>query len=272
MGKTDRSEPTYTWASGDAYQRYVGRWSLLVANEFLDWISVPAQSDWLDVGCGIGTLVSRIDALANPRSIAGIDSSAGFIDYAKVHIRSPIATFQLGDARSIPFADGRFGAVVSGLVLNFVPQSDQPRAAGELARVADSGATVAAYVWDYAEGQQMMRYFWDAAVDLDPAARTRAEAIKFPLCHPEPLSELFAGAGLVDVDTRSIEIPTVFADFDDYWTPFLSGEAPAPGYNMSLSESARSELREELRRRLPVQPDGSISLTARAWAVKGIAA
>ncbi|HZD19456.1 MAG TPA: SAM-dependent methyltransferase, partial [Burkholderiales bacterium] len=136
-------------------------------------------------------------------------------------------------------------------------------------RVVALGGTVAAYVWDYAGEMQLMRYFWDAAVDLNPGAQPLDEGVRFPLCHPEALAALFRGAGLQDVEVRAIDAPTPFRDFDDYWTPFLGGQAPAPGYCMSLDERSRERLRERIRAKLPIRADGSIHLIARAWAVKG---
>jgi SAM-dependent methyltransferase len=156
---------------------------------------------------------------------------------------------------------------VSGLVLNFVP--DPARALAETARVVRPGGKAALYVWDHAGTMEMMRRFWDAAGGLDPAAVERDEGRRFPICRPEPLRELLTAAGFIDVEACAIDVPTVFRDFDDYWTPFLSGQAPAPGYCMSLGEEARAALRERLRTSLPVQADGSIHLIARAWAVRG---
>jgi hypothetical protein len=128
---------------------------------------------------------------------------------------------------------------------------------------------VALYVWDYADRMEMMRRFWDAAVALDPSAGALDEGRRFTVCRPEPLRALFEGAGLAQLETRAIDVPTVFRDFDDYWTPFLGGQAPAPGYCKSLGEEARGALRERLRASLPARPDGSIHLVARAWAVRG---
>ncbi len=132
------------------------------------------------------------------------------------------------------------------------------------------GGTVAAYVWDYAGQMQLMRYFWDAAVALDPAASHLDEGQRFPLCQPEPLMQLFRAAGLREVEVRLIDIPTAFRDFEDYWSPFLGGQGPAPSYTMSLSEERRSALRERLRATLPMAADGSIHLIAGAWAVRGV--
>ena len=137
-----------------------------------------------------------------------------------------------------------------------------------MARVVRSGGVVAAYVWDYAKQMELMRYFWDSAVALDPAADELDEGHRFPVCQPEPLAELFAQAGLHRVEVRPIDVPTVFRDFHDYWSPFLGGQAPAPGYAMSLSEERRSMLRDRIRSKLPIAKDGSIHLIARAWAVR----
>ncbi len=139
----------------------------------------------------------------------------------------------------------------------------------EMVRAARPGGTVALYVWDYAGGMEMMRRFWDAARALDPAAAALDEGARFPVCAPAALSRLFGGAGLAEVSTFPVEVPTVFRDFDDYWSPFLGGQGPAPGYAASLSEHRRSELRERIRAGIPVGPDGSIRLTARAWAARG---
>src|SRR6476469_2845001 len=136
-------------------------------------------------------------------------------------------------------------------------------------RVARPGGTVALYVWDYQGGMQLMQHFWDAAVELDPATADRQEALRFDFCRPDPLRALFADAGLSGVEVEGVVVPTVFADFDDYWTPFLGGTGPAPSYAMSLPEENRAALREALRTRLPTGADGTIRLTARAWAIRG---
>jgi SAM-dependent methyltransferase len=255
------------WAAGEAYERYVGRWSRLVAAEFLAWLAVPPGAAWLDVGCGTGMLTRRILEQAAPASVLGVDSSAGFIDYARSQVPDPRAEFRTGDARALPVQDAAFGAAVSGLVLNFVP--DQPRMVAEMRRATKPGGTVAAYVWDYAGEMQLMRRFWEAAVALDPAAAGKVESLRFPVCKPEPLRALFEGAGLSNVETRAIDVPTVFSDFDDYWSPFLGGTGPGPAYAMSLDEPQRLALRERLSTTLPTSPDGTIRLIARAWGVRG---
>jgi SAM-dependent methyltransferase len=256
------------WAQGAGYERYIGRWSRPVAAAFLDWLSVPPHKAWLDVGCGSGALSQRIVEAAAPAAVVGIDSSEGFVAHARAHVADQRAAFRVGDAQALPVGDAEFDAVVSGLVLNFVP--DQPKAVAEMRRAARPGGTVALYVWDYAGEMQLIRRFWDAAGALDPAARELDEAVRFPICRPEPLRTLFEGAGLRGVATKAIDVPTVFADFDDYWSPFLGGQGPAPGYCVKLPEPARGALRERLRTALPPARDGKIHLTARAWAVRGV--
>ncbi|HEU5158755.1 MAG TPA: class I SAM-dependent methyltransferase [Streptosporangiaceae bacterium] len=257
------------WAAGDAYEAYVGRWSRRVAGEFVRWLDVPAGRRWLDVGCGTGALTATVLAIAAPGQVTGVDPSEGFLAAARTRIADGRAAFGVGDARSLPLPDRRFDVVVSGLAVNFVP--DPPLAVSECVRVTAPGGVVAAYVWDYAEGMAMMRRLWDAAVALDPGAAELDEGRRFPLCRPAPLARLWTGAGLTDVDVTSIEVPTEFVDFDDYWTPFLGGQGPAPGYVMSLPAERRRALRDLLRDRLPTRGDGSIPLTARAWAVRGTA-
>lgn len=253
------------WAAGRLYEPYVGRWSRLVARGFLDWLAIPPGMQWLDVGCGTGALSQTIVERCGPAAVTGIDPSAAFIEHAKAHVQGPVR-FLVGDAQSLPLDAASADAAVSGLVLNFVPQPQL--ALAEMARVVRPGGTVAAYVWDYAGRMELMRYFWDAAAQLDPAAIPLDEGLRFPLCQPQPLAELFEGAGLRRVEGRGIEVATRFQDFDDYWSPFLGGQGPAPGYAMSLDEPRRAALRELIRARLPVAADGSISLVARAWAVR----
>jgi SAM-dependent methyltransferase len=263
-------EPTTrkdVWAAGDLYEPYVGRWSRLVARAFLDWLAVPQGQDWLDVGCGTGALTQTILDHARPRSVRGVDPAPGFLEHARARVRGERVRFDTGDAQALPVETASVDAVVSGLVLNFVPEP--PRAAAEMARSVRPGGVVAAYVWDYAGRMELMRYFWDAAGALDPAAATLDEGRRFPICRADALAELLTQVGLDDVQTRAIDVPTRFRDFDDYWTPFLGGQGPAPGYAMSLADARRDALREHLRSRLPIRPDGTIDLIARAWAVRG---
>jgi SAM-dependent methyltransferase len=261
------SAPTDVWAAGDLYEPYVGRWSRLIAREFLEWLAMPADIEWLDVGCGTGALAQTILDRADPRSVIGVDRSPGFIEYASARVHGEHARFEVGDAQCLPLPSASVDAAVTGLVLNFVPQPQ--RAVAEMARVVRKGGVVAAYVWDYAGRMELMRHFWDAAVVSDAAARELDEGRRFPLCRRESLAALFSQAGLQDAEVRAIDVPTDFRDFDDYWSPFEGGQGPAPGYAMSLDEPKRNALRDRIRARLPIAHDGSIHLTARAWAVRG---
>jgi SAM-dependent methyltransferase len=262
-----QSQHKDVWAAGDWYEPYVGRWSRQVAKALLQWLSVADRKDWLDVGCGTGALIQTIIETANPNSVIGIDPSPGYIDYAKAHIGSPCARFELGDAQALPMDTASLDVAVAGLALNFVPEP--PRAVAEMARVVRPGGIVAAYVWDYAGKMELMRYFWDAAVALDLGAKELDEGRRFPICQPKPLAELFAQAGLSEVEVRPIDIATAFRDFDDYWSPFLGGQGPAPGYTISLNDEHRAALRERIRSELPITNDGSIRLIARSWAARG---
>jgi SAM-dependent methyltransferase len=255
------------WAAGDLYEPYVGRWSRLVAKDFLQWLRLPSQVDWLDVGCGTGALTQAVLNQSSPRSVTGIDPSVGFIEHARAHTRDSRAKFEVADAQTLPVESARFDVAISGLVLNFVPKP--LLAAQEMARAVRSDGVVAAYVWDYAGKMELMRHFWDAAVELDPDASKLAEAVRFPICQPPALTALFTEAGLRDVETHTIDARTTFRDFDDYWNPFLGGQGPAPAYAMSLTEDRRGALRDRIRQTLPLASDGSIPLIARAWAVRG---
>ncbi|HET9110471.1 MAG TPA: methyltransferase domain-containing protein [Ktedonobacterales bacterium] len=255
-----------TWSNGAKYEAYVGRWSRLVAREFVPWLAVPSAKRWLDVGCGSGALTQTILAGAEPDAVTGVDRSEGFLSHARATITDPRAHFLVGDAQALPVESGRYDAIVSGLVLNFVPDSE--RAVAEMARAATPGGTVAVYVWDYAGEMQFMRAFWDAAAEVDPGARELDEGSRFPICHPDALERLFSAANLCDVTTRAIDIDTTFRDFDDYWTPFLGGQGAAPSYLETLDEERRTAIRERLRAAAPTAPDGSISLTARVWATR----
>ena len=264
----DQSQPNDVWATGAAYEPYVGRWSRLVAREFLAWLAVPPAKQWLDTGCGTGALSQIILEVASPIQVMGIDPSEGYVAFARDQVVDARVSFMVGEAQALPFESAQFDAVVSGLVLNFVPDPDL--AVSEMQRVVRPGGVVAAYVWDYSDQMQLMRYFWDAAVKLDPAAFELDEGQRFRICKPESLTKLFENTKLNNIEVRAIDVPTDFRDFDDYWKPFLGGQGPAPTYAMSLSEDRRVALREEIRANLPIDKNGSIHLIARAWAIRGV--
>jgi SAM-dependent methyltransferase len=228
-------------------------------------LGIPPKRRWLDVGCGTGALCAAILEHCSPSSVAGVEPSDFFLAKAKEQL-APRVALHHGSAAQIPLDDASVDATVSGLVLNFLP--DAEAALTEMARVTVSGGTIAAYVWDYAGKMELMRLFWDAAVSLDPRAAGLDQGVRFPLCRPEALAVLFGGAGLSPVEVTAIDIATPFPSFEDYWRPFLDGQGPAPRYVVALDEPARTRLRDRLREVIPRGADGSISLTARAWAVR----
>ena len=255
------------WSNAGEYERYMGRWSRPLAREFLSWIAVPWRQRWLDVGCGTGALSETILTRCQPVEVVGVDRSLTYASAARAARRETFAHFLVADATRLPLRGTHFDAAVSGLMINFVP--DPVRAVEQMMLSVRPGGTVALYVWDYAGRMEMLRYFWDAAVALDPAAHELDEGRRFPICTATALAALFTSAGVDHVETRALEVPAEFENFDDFWQPFLSGDAPAPGYCLSLDEPRRAKLREALRQRLPFQPDGRIELVARAWGVRG---
>lgn len=261
-------EPTGAWNSASAYDAYVGRWSREVATRFVPALDAPTLGVWVDVGCGTGALTEAVLHHSQPAAVVGIDTSPAFVQVAAEQIRDPRVRFDVGDAADLPVEADTVDVVVSGLVLNFLP--DRAAALAEWWRVLCPGGLLGVYVWDYAGEMQLMRRLWDAAVELDPAAAELDEGRRSAFCRPGALEELAEGAGFTEVRVDAIDVPTVFRDFDDYWTPFLGGQGPAPKYAMSLSEQARVALRERIRARLPYAADGSIPLVARAWAARGV--
>lgn len=257
------------WAAGDAYEAYMGRWSRLVARAFVEWLHPEPSANWLEVGCGTGALTSTICNLCEPASVVACDPSDPFIEHARRTLSDARVSFLAADADELPHRAGGFDAAVSGLVLNFLP--DPGAGVTAIRQCLRRGGTAAAYVWDYADGMEFLKFFWEEAVTSDPRAATLDEGRRFPLCRERALDSLFRSAGLVQVETYAVEIPTNFASFEDYWTPFLHGTGPAPSYVAALDPPRRDMLRERLMRRLHIDIDGSVRLRARAWAVRGVA-
>jgi trans-aconitate methyltransferase len=254
------------WLAGDAYERFMGRWSRPLASVFLDWLQPPAGARWLDVGCGTGALTAAICAHCDPRAVVACDPSEPFIAHARQTLPDPRATFTVAAADALPAVEGGFETAVSGLVLNFVPD---PAAALEATRDRLApGGVAAVYVWDYAEGMEFLRAFWETAAALDPAAAVLDEGRRFEICSAANLATLFETAGFTGIRTAPIEIATTFESFDDYWTPFLRGTGPAPAYVASRTPEQREQLRDRLRARL-APAGGYLDLRARAWAARG---
>jgi SAM-dependent methyltransferase len=256
---------TQLWNSAEAYDLWMGRWSRRVAPLFLAWLAAPPGLRWLDIGCGTGELSAAIATSAAPASLRGFDRTAEFLPLAAARV--PGASFAAGDAMRLELPDATADMAVSGLLLNFLP--DPTAAVVEMARLVRPGGTVALYVWDYAGQMQIMRRFFDAALELDPAAAAFDDGRRAPICRPGPLAEAFGEAGLVEVATTALDIPAAFDSFDAYWEPFLGGTGSAPAYCATLDPARRAALRSAVRARLPTGPDGEILLAVRAWAVKG---
>jgi ubiquinone/menaquinone biosynthesis C-methylase UbiE len=257
-----------SWENGIAYDNFMGRWSKLVSEEFLTWFDVQSGQTWLDVGCGTGNLTRLILKTFLPGNIVSIDSSTGFILHAKKSITDPLVKFSLSYAQNLGLLSKSMDAVVSGLVLNFVPEPEA--ALVEMMRVTKQGGKIGAFVWDYANGMQFLRYFWDAAIVIDRDATAFDEGNRFPICQNGQLAKIFQMVGIHEIEAKSIEIKTEFQDFDDYWQPFLGKVGAAPSYIKRLGKKEEQNLENLLRNTLPTNQNGSISLSARAWAVKGI--
>jgi len=255
------------WTSGAAYEQWMGRWSRLLAHEFLNWLNLPPNLRWLDVCCGSGVLTEAIVDRFAPARVAGVDASSQQISFALTHRARPAVSFETGDATALPFAEASFDVAVCGLGLNYILEPEC--ALREMSRVTVAEGVIAVYVWDYAQGARFLREFWDAAAAADREALAHDQGQRFPLCNPDALRNLFERAGLEQVEVHALDIATRFASFDDYWQPFLTGQGSAPNYLATRDDLTQSAIRERLRDSLPADSEGAIELPARAWVVRG---
>jgi len=244
----------------------MGRWSRALARVLVTWLGVPPGRHWLEVGCGTGALTSGILEHGHPASVVATDSSDQFIAEARAALPDHRVRFLTASADALPARAGGYDVVVSSLVLNFIP--DPPAALRAMRSLAADHALVGACVWDYAGGMEFLRRFWDAAVALDPAARQYDEGERFPICSPSGLEAAFRAAGFPRIGVEALEVATRFQDFDDYWSPFVGGPGPAPGYLASLTAQRQQDLASHLAATLPRDKDGAIALTAKAWAAR----
>lgn len=255
------------FAESAAYERFMGRWSRLLAPLLVRFAGVDQNQDVLDIGSGTGALAFAIEAAAPGARIVGIDPSQAYVAYAQSRVKNGGIRFAVGDAQQLQYADGSFDRVLSLLVMNFIP--DRAKALREMARVTRPGGIVSAAVWDYGGEMEMLRAFWDEAVAAKPAAAGRDER-NMPLCKAGELAALWKAQGLTDVSEQPLTIAMSFASFDDYWEPFLGGQGPAGAYVATLTAAERETLRERLRKRLlGGGAAGPLTLRGRAWAVKG---
>jgi SAM-dependent methyltransferase len=248
---------------GAAYERYMGTWSQLAGDTFLDWLAPASGWRWLDVGCGNGAFTEMIVERCAPVSALGIDPSEAQLAFARTRPAARMAQFRQGDAMALPFPDDTFDAAVMPLVIFFVP--DPARGVAEMARVVRPGGTVTAYAWDMSGGgfpyqalQVEMRGLGIAVPAPPSPAASRIDVLR----------GLWIGKGLDAVETTEITVQRTFADFDDYWTTILGG--PSVGTQLAaMASDDHAQLKARMRARLPADAAGRITYGARANAVKG---
>jgi SAM-dependent methyltransferase len=256
------------FAASAGYERFMGRWSRLLAVPFVEFAGVKNGDRVLDVGTGTGSLAAAVEASMSASEVVGIDPSEGFIGYAKTNAKSNRLRFEVGDAQALKLPDASFDQTLALLVMNFVP--DHNKAAAEMRRVTRPEGIISACVWDYDTGMQMLRYFWDEAIALDPAIEPKDER-HMKLSREGQLGDLWKKTGLVNVKEDSLVIDQAYASFDDYWDSFSRGAGPGGAYVVSLAEDRRQQLEARLRKRLlGDRQDGPFTLKAKAWCVRGV--
>jgi SAM-dependent methyltransferase len=255
------------WQDAAAYDRFMGRWSRSLAAAFVRWLDAPPEAHWLEIGCGTGSLTSAIFELGSPGSVTACDTAADYVGYCAASLRYPNLEAVIASTDALPSRVPGYDVVASSLVLNFLP--DPVAALAAMREACSPGGHVAACVWDYSEGMEFLRHFWDAAVTLDPGAAPYHEGARFPLCRKDALRAAFLEAGFDPVAIEALTIATPFSGFDDFWIPFVTGPGPAPTYTCSLPDTARERLADLLRSRLIPHGDRPFVLQARAWAAKG---
>ena len=255
------------FSQSEAYERFMGRWSLKIAPKFLEFAELKDEDSVLDVGSGTGSLAESVLSETQHAQVVGIDPSSEFVDFAQSRNANSRATFETGDGQAMSFQDNAFDKTLSLFVLNFIP--DPPKAVDEMIRVTKHGGVVVAAVWDYDEGMEMLRVFWDEAIASDPSIESRDER-HMPFCNSDELADLWRKHGLLNVEVKPIVIQMEFESFDDYWAPFLEGVGPAGNYAKSLSSDDQKKLEERIRKRLAAKIErGQFELSGRAWGVKG---
>jgi SAM-dependent methyltransferase len=246
--------------SGDAYDRFMGRYSRELAPVFADFAGIDSGQRVLDVGCGSGVLTEELARRVGADHVAGADPSPLLEACAE---RVPGAELKRASAESLPWPDEAFDAALAQLVVHFM---DDPAAGtAEMRRVTRPGGAVATCVWDFGGGMQLLRLYWQSVRTIDPGA----DAETSPFGERDRLEALLRDSGLADVEVDGLEVSTRYEDFDELWNSFLLGVGPAGQYAVGLPPERQEAVRQEYHRRLG-EPDGSFTLDARAWAVRGV--
>lgn len=257
--------PPSGFQNAEAYDQLMGRWSRRLAPLLIGFGGLADGERVLDVGCGTGSLTFALPAAADVAEVVGIDATESFVAAARARNTDPRLTFDLGDARALPYADSSFDRAYSSLLLHFLPDAGQ--AIAEMRRVVRPGGSVAAAVWDSYGGQLFTRILWDIAGVLDP---TLERPYFRPLNGPGEMAEAWRSAGLQNVEETSLTIRMEFRSFEDYWAPFATGEGPHGQYVVGLPEEARERLKQHVRRAYAGnRPDGPRSMASVAWACRG---
>jgi SAM-dependent methyltransferase len=252
-------------ASAEAYDRHVGRYGAQLAAALIDFAHVRPGMRALDVGCGPGALTAALAQRLGPEAVRAADPSEPFVRACRARLSG--VEVVVADAEALPFASDTFDVALSQLVVNFM--ADPQAGVGEMARVTRPGGTVASCVWDYAGEMTLLRAFWDAAREVAPdRAATADEGAVMTWCRDGELADLWTAVGLVDVRFGALVVRAGYRDFDDLWSPLLTGVAPSGAFCTSLDDEQRQALRDAYRLRLAVG-NGPFELTARAWAVGG---
>jgi SAM-dependent methyltransferase len=260
---------TFLASDGDGYELNMGRWSRRLAVPFVSFTGLHGAARVLDVGCGTGHLGAALVAAGAAQQVEGVDLSPAYIEHARRHHGDARLQFRVGDACALDEPDGRYDAVLSLLVLHFVPRADA--AIAQMCRVARPGAVVAAAGWDARGGWTANRLFWDTAALLDPAAgERRGRNYTRPLTRPGELAAAWQAAGLRGVAQTTLVVRMDYASFDDYWAPCVGNDGPVADYVRTLDDAARSRVHDAVRNAyLDGEADGPRSYAALAWAVKG---
>lgn len=246
--------------AADAYDRFMGSWSKLLAPQLADLAEIRVGQRVVDVGCGPGALTAELVVRLGPDAVAGADPSEPFVEAARQ--RHPGVDIRQAPAEALPFADHSFDAALAQLVVHFM--TDPLVGLREMARVTHVGGVVTACVWDFAGGRGPLGPFWEAARDLDPNVVDEAGLAGARQGH---LVELFETTGLRGTGEVALSASREFADFDAWWEPFTRGVGPAGAYVATLPSEHQAELRDLCRSRLP---DRAFEVTARAWAARGV--